>query len=161
MKPAPANVVKFRYAHPIALLIGFFTCMALAVGCWLATQSVWFAVLLVLFGICCSVGTETQINVAEASVVQTKRLFMLLLFSTETFHLSDFVAVQVQLKPASPDDYEHAGVWSVGLKPATGKVLDVFYLSEGGLQEPSEQAESQIQRLAEVTRLPIERVLET
>jgi len=153
--------VEFRLAHPVAHILGFLICSAVAAGSWLAMESVWLAVPLLGLGLWLSVGRVTRIDVKGESVVQVKRLLQVVPISTTMFPLSDFVAVQVRLSPANSDDSESEGQWTVGLKPRKGKVLDVMWFSEIRRQEPSEEVEGRIQELARVTRLPIERVGET
>lgn len=161
MSPGPAKVEKFRFEHPIVQIIGCLICLGIAAASLQAPGWRWLSVLFLTLGIGYSVSIETEIDSANRSVFQIRRLFMLFPVWSKRFPLSNFVAVLVRLTPANPIDSESFGTWTVGLKPANGKVLDVIYITEARLQEPSDKAESQIQRLAEVTRLPIERVLET
>ena len=161
MNAASANVVKFRFERPVLQIILCLMWLSFAAALWCAPGWRWLSLLFITLGISFSVSIETGIDTANRSVLQVRRLFMSIPVWSKRLPLSNFVAVLVRLTPANPNDSESFGTWTAGLKPATGKVLDVFYITEAGLQEPSEQAESQFQRLAEVTRLPIERVLES
>lgn len=155
------SVAEFHYARPATQVIGFVIFAGLAVGVWLAMESVWPAIPMLLLGLWISVGTVTRINTTDGSVVQVKRLLTVLPISSTRSRLSDFVAVQVHLNPADPDDSDSNGQWIVALRPFSGKVLCVMWFSELRRQEPSEQVEVRIQELSKVTGLPIERVSET
>jgi hypothetical protein len=152
---------EFHFARPATEVIPFVILAGLAVGVWLAMESVWPAIPTLVLGLWFSVGTVTQINASDGSVVQVKRLLTVLPISSTGSRLSDFVAVQVYLRPATLDDSDSDGQWNVGLKRVSGKVLAVMWFSEIRRQEPSEEVEGRIQELARVTRLPIERVGET
>lgn len=152
---------EFQFARPATEVIPFIIMAGLAVGVWLAMESVWPAIPTFVLGLWFSVGRVTQINASDGSVLQVKRLLTVLPISSTSSRLSDFVAVQVHLNPADPDDSDSNGQWNVGLRTVSGKVLGVMWFSEIRRQEPSEEVEGRIQELARVTRLPVERVGET
>lgn len=161
MSSGTAKVEKFRFEHPIVQIIGCLICLGIAAASLQAPGWRWLSVLFLTLGIGYSVSIETEIDSVNRSVFQVRRLFMLFPVWSEKTPFSNFVAIQIRLSPADPDDSESIGTWTVGLKPRTGKILDVLCLNDARLQAPSERSERQIQRLAEVTGLPIERVLES